>query len=52
MKGVIIDRPLFRGPVPDCGSGLVYLQATVDFGRRHPAVGAAFTNYLINQELL
>ncbi|MEI7613408.1 MAG: UTP--glucose-1-phosphate uridylyltransferase GalU [Betaproteobacteria bacterium] len=30
----------------DCGSKLGYLQATVDFGRRHPEVGAAFSNYL------
>jgi UTP--glucose-1-phosphate uridylyltransferase len=26
----------------DCGSKLGYLQATVDFGRRHPEVGPAF----------
>jgi UTP--glucose-1-phosphate uridylyltransferase len=32
----------------DCGSKLGYLQATVDFGRRHPEVGAAFSNYLTN----
>ena len=36
----------------DCGSKLGYLQATIDFGRRHPEVGAAFTNYLKNQESL
>jgi UTP--glucose-1-phosphate uridylyltransferase len=30
----------------DCGSKLGYLQATVDFGRRHPEVGAAFSDYL------
>ena len=30
----------------DCGSKLGYLQATVEFGRRHPDVGAAFSNYL------
>ena len=30
----------------DCGSKLGYLQATVEFGRRHPEVGSAFTNYL------
>lgn len=30
----------------DCGSKLGYLQATVDFGRRHPEVGADFSNYL------
>jgi UTP--glucose-1-phosphate uridylyltransferase len=35
----------------DCGSKLGYLQATVDFGRRHPEVGAAFSNYLANLDL-
>ncbi len=30
----------------DCGSKLGYLQATVEFGRRHPEVGAAFSTYL------
>jgi UTP--glucose-1-phosphate uridylyltransferase len=34
----------------DCGSKLGYLQATVDFGRRHPEVGAAFSSYLNNLE--
>jgi UTP--glucose-1-phosphate uridylyltransferase len=34
----------------DCGSKLGYLQATVDFGRRHPEVGAAFTHYLSDLE--
>ena len=32
----------------DCGSKLGYLQATVVFGRRHPEVGADFSNYLLN----
>jgi len=40
----------YRGKRFDCGSKLGYLQATVDFGRRHPEVGAAFTNYLTNLE--
>jgi UTP--glucose-1-phosphate uridylyltransferase len=30
----------------DCGSKLGYLQATVEFGRRHAEVGADFINYL------
>lgn len=30
----------------DCGSKLGYLQATVEFGRRHPEVGGAFVDYL------
>jgi len=32
----------------DCGSKLGYLQASVDFGRRHPEVGQAFDTYLKN----
>ena len=36
----------YDGTRYDCGSKLGYLQATVDFGRRHPEVGVAFTNYL------
>ncbi len=36
----------YQGLRFDCGSKLGYLQATVDFGRRHPEVGAAFSNYL------
>jgi len=40
----------YRGERYDCGSKLGYLQATVDFGRRHPEVGVAFTNYLANLE--
>ena len=38
----------YKGNRFDCGSKLGYLQATVDFGRRHPEVGEAFTNYLAN----
>ena len=38
----------YAGERFDCGSKLGYLQATVDFGRRHPEVGAAFSNYLAN----
>ena len=30
----------------DCGSKLGYLQATVEFGVRHPEFGAAFASYL------
>ena len=30
----------------DCGTKLGYLQATVDFGRRHPEVGTEFSHYL------
>jgi UTP--glucose-1-phosphate uridylyltransferase len=33
----------------DCGSKLGYLQATVEFGLRHPEIGAEFTRYLKNR---
>ena len=33
----------------DCGSKLGYLQATVEYGLRHPEIGAAFTSYLKNR---
>ena len=36
----------FVGRRYDCGNRLGYLEATVDFGTRHPEVGAAFTRFL------
>jgi UTP--glucose-1-phosphate uridylyltransferase len=33
----------------DCGSKLGYLQATVEYGLRHPEIGAQFTRYLKNR---
>jgi UTP--glucose-1-phosphate uridylyltransferase len=36
----------FYGKRYDCGSKLGYLQATVEFGMRHPEIGTAFYNYL------
>ncbi len=36
----------YEGARFDCGSKLGYLQAMVDFGRRHPEVGVEFSNYL------
>ena len=36
----------FDGERYDCGSKIGYLKAMVDFGRRHPEVGAEFTAYL------
>ena len=36
----------FDGRRYDCGSKLGYLEATVDYGLRHPEVGAAFARYL------
>jgi UTP--glucose-1-phosphate uridylyltransferase len=41
----------YAGTRYDCGSKLGYLEATVVFGRRHPEVGAAFSNYLNNMDL-
>jgi UTP--glucose-1-phosphate uridylyltransferase len=40
----------YEGKRFDCGSKLGYLQATVDFGRRHPEVGAEFEKYLADLE--
>jgi UTP--glucose-1-phosphate uridylyltransferase len=36
----------FSGRRYDCGSKLGYLQATVELGAKHPAVGAEFARYL------
>jgi UTP--glucose-1-phosphate uridylyltransferase len=33
----------------DCGSKLGYLQASVEYGLRHPEIGAEFTRYLKNR---
>jgi len=36
----------FEGRRYDCGTKLGYLEATVDFGLKHPEVGAGFTKFL------
>jgi UTP--glucose-1-phosphate uridylyltransferase len=36
----------FEGKRYDCGSKLGYLQATVEYGLKHPSLGAAFAGYL------
>jgi UTP--glucose-1-phosphate uridylyltransferase len=36
----------FEGKRYDCGSKLGYLEATVEFGLKHPELGAAFSDYL------
>ena len=36
----------YQGRRYDCGSKLGYLQATVEYGLRHPALGADFREYL------
>ncbi len=38
----------FEGKRYDCGSKLGYLQATVEFGLKHPSLGAEFASYLRN----
>jgi len=38
----------FNGKRYDCGSKLGYLQATVEFGIKHPEIGEAFSSYLLN----
>ncbi|MBK7565698.1 MAG: UTP--glucose-1-phosphate uridylyltransferase GalU [Propionivibrio sp.] len=54
MASLILEEQVlayrYVGTRFDCGSKLGYLQATVEFGRRHPEVGAAFSNYLANLE--
>jgi UTP--glucose-1-phosphate uridylyltransferase len=39
----------YQGTRYDCGSKLGYLQATVEFAKRHPEVGEAFRDYLAQQ---
>jgi len=36
----------FEGKRYDCGSLLGYLQATVEYGLKHPSLGSEFANYL------
>jgi UTP--glucose-1-phosphate uridylyltransferase len=36
----------FEGKRYDCGSKLGYLQATVEFGLKHPDLGTGFAEYL------
>jgi len=38
--------PEFEGTRYDCGDKLGYLQATVEFGVKHPEFGDAFADYL------
>ena len=41
-----VFAPRFAGRRYDCGSNLGYLQATIDYARRHPEVAADFEAYL------
>jgi UTP--glucose-1-phosphate uridylyltransferase len=36
----------FKGKRYDCGSKLGYLQATVEYGLKHPELGKSFKTYL------
>ena len=38
----------FEGKRYDCGNKLGYLQATVEYGLKHEALGAPFRSYLEN----
>ena len=40
----------FEGRRYDCGSKLGYLEATVDFGLKHPETGVAFARFLANRK--
>jgi UTP--glucose-1-phosphate uridylyltransferase len=52
---LIADEPVhvlpFEGVRYDCGSKLGYLQATVEYGLRHPDLGGDFRTYLEKLEL-
>jgi UTP--glucose-1-phosphate uridylyltransferase len=41
-----VDAYQFQGRHFDCGSKLGFLQATVEYGRKHPELGAAFSSWL------
>ena len=50
IAALMRDEPVFayefRGTRYDCGDKLGYLQATVEYGVKHPDFGAAFAEYL------
>jgi len=46
MKEEAVYAYRFKGKRYDCGSKLGYLQATVEYGLRHPALGSGFRTYL------
>jgi UTP--glucose-1-phosphate uridylyltransferase len=41
----------FNGTRYDCGSKLGYLEATIAYGRKHPEIGAAFTELLASLKI-
>ncbi len=46
LKEEAVDAYQFEGQHFDCGSKLGFLQATVEYGRRHPELGEAFSRWL------
>ncbi len=50
IAALLEDEPVyayrFRGKRYDCGSKLGYLEATVEYGLRHPELGEPFARYL------
>jgi UTP--glucose-1-phosphate uridylyltransferase len=46
LKEQAVDAYQFEGQHFDCGSKLGFLQATVEYGRRHPELGGAFSSWL------
>ncbi len=54
IDGLMRDEPVFayefRGTRYDCGDKLGYLQATLEYGLKHPELGPAFADYLAQRE--
>ena len=52
IASLLADEPVhvlpFTGIRYDCGSKIGYLRATVEYGLRHPELGASFRAYLQN----
>ena len=50
IAALLGDEPVyayrFKGKRYDCGSKLGYLEATVEYGLRHPELGAQFSQYI------
>jgi len=50
IAALLADEPViaypFRGKRYDCGSKLGYLEATVEYGLKHPELGGDFADYL------
>jgi UTP--glucose-1-phosphate uridylyltransferase len=46
LAGQAVDAYQFEGRHFDCGSKLGFLQATVEYGRKHPELGGEFSRWL------